>query len=80
MSKNYIKSIVDLNESISRLDASMPDFMESYWKMSAAAKAEGSLDGKTKELIATAIGVAVRRNSCIAVHTKAAERHGVSRE
>ena len=80
MSKNYIKSIVDLNASISRLDASMPDVMEGYWKMSAAAKAEGSLDEKTKELIATAIGIAVRCESCIAVHTKAAVRHGVSRE
>ena len=80
MSKNYIKSVVDLNASISRLDASMSDVMEGYWKMSAAAKAEGRLDEKTKELIATAIGIAVRCESCIAVHTKAALRHGVSRE
>ena len=80
MSKSYIQSVVDLNASISRLDESIPNVMEGYWKMSAAAKSEGSLDEKTKELIATAIGIAVRCESCIAVHTNAALRHGVSRE
>ena len=48
--------------------------------MSAATKAERSLDEKTKELIATAIGIAVRCESCIVAHARAALRHGGSRE
>ena len=35
---------------------------------------------KTKELIALAIGVAVRCDDCIAFHVKAAVDHGASRE
>ena len=38
--------------------------MEGYMAMSSAAKADGCLD-KTKELIATAIGVAVKCDSCM---------------
>ena len=48
MSKSYIQSVVGLTSSISRLDASIPNVMEGYWKMSAAAKAEGSFDEKTR--------------------------------
>ena len=80
MSKNYIQSIIHLNAFISRLDTSLPNVMGGNWKMSAATKVEGSLDEKTKELIATAIGIAVRCESCIGVHAKAALRHGGSKE
>lgn len=48
--------------------------------MRSAAHADGCLEPKTKELIATAISVAVRCDGCIAGHTKAAEKNGASRE
>ena len=48
--------------------------------MGAAAKKSGALDPKTKELIATAIAVAVRCDGCIASHVKALEKHGAERE
>ena len=48
--------------------------------MGAAAKVDGSLDPKTKELIAIAIAVAVRCDGCIAAHTKAAQGYGAARE
>ena len=48
--------------------------------MAQAATTDGMLDPKTKELIAAAIGVAVRCDGCIAFHVKALVQQGASRE
>jgi len=80
MSKNYPEMAIDLNASVGRLSKGIPDTMKGFSAMRTAAHTEGSLEPKTKELIATAIAVAVRCDGCIASHTKAAEKHGVSRE
>ena len=80
MSKNYPEMATDLSVSINRLRKGIPDTMKGFSAMAKAATADGSLDPKTKELIATAIGVAVRCDGCIASHTKAAEKNGASRE
>ena len=80
MSKNYPEMATDLSVSINRLRKGIPDTMKGFSAMAVAATADGSLDPKTKELIATAIGVAVRCDGCIASHTKAAEKNGASRE
>ena len=80
MSKNYPEMATDLSVSINRLRKGIPDTMKGFSAMATAATANGSLDPKTKELIATAIGVAVRCDGCIASHTKAAEKNGASRE
>ena len=80
MSKNYPEMATDLSVSINRLRKGIPDTMKGFSAMATAATADGSLDPKTKELIATAIGVAVRCDGCIASHTKAAEKNGASRE
>ena len=56
------------------------DIIKGYSAMAVSAKAEGSLDPKTKELIATAISVAVRCDGCIASHTKSAGKNGANRE
>ena len=80
MSKNYPKMATELSVSVGRLRKGIPDTMKGFSAMAAAATADGSLDPKTKELIATAIGVAVRCDGCIASHTKAAENNGASRE
>lgn len=48
--------------------------------MSKAAKKNGALDEKTKELIALGIAISTRCESCIAFHTKSLLRLGTSRE
>ena len=53
MSKSYIQSVVDLNASISRLDASIQCCGRLLENVGGGY--EGSLDEKTKELIATAM-------------------------
>ena len=80
MNKDYSKILAHLGDSVFRLSEGMPNVMKGYSEMSSAAKADGRLDKKTKELIAAAIGVAVKCDSCIAAHTKAAGKNGASRE
>ena len=80
MKKNYHNILASLNDTMAQLTKGIPDVMEGYMALSSAAKAGGCLDTKTKELIAIAIGVAVRCDSCIASHTKAASVNGATRE
>ena len=80
MVENYPAMATDLNASIGRLRKGIPETMKGFSAMAKAATADGSLDPKTKELIATAIGVAVRCDGCIAFHVKAAVKNGASRE
>ena len=80
MSKNYPEMATDLTASVSRLSKGIPETMKGFAAMRSAAHADGCLDPKTKELIATAISIAVRCDGCIATHIKAAEKNGVSRD
>ncbi len=80
MTKNYPEMATDLGASIARLRKGIPETMNGFSIMASAATADGALDTKTKELIATAIGVAVRCDGCIAFHVKASKRQGASRD
>lgn len=57
-----------------------PEVMKAFAGMSQAALAPKALDGKTKELIALAVAVAVRCDDCIGFHVKAAVEQGATRE
>jgi AhpD family alkylhydroperoxidase len=57
-----------------------PDTIKGYQALSAAGTRTNLLGPKTRELISLAVAVTVRCDGCIAVHTEAAARHGVSRE
>ena len=80
MKKDYQEVIEKLYNPMDRLNKGLPDIMYGYATMSAAARKAGALDVNTKELIARAISVATRCDRCIAAHTNAAAKHGVSRE
>ncbi len=80
MTKDFPDMATDLSASIVRLRKGIPETMKGFSMMAAAATADGALNPKTKELIATAIGVAVRCDGCIAFHVKAAEKLGASRD
>ena len=80
MTTNYPALASDLNASIAKLRKGIPETMKGFSMMAAAATAEGALDPKTKELLATAIGVAVRCDGCVAFHAKAAVKLGAGRD
>ena len=56
-----------------------PDVMKAFSALAQAAVAPKALDGKTKELIALGISVAIRCDDCVGFHVKAALEQGATR-
>jgi AhpD family alkylhydroperoxidase len=71
VTKNYKDITGDLSAYVGELRKAIPDVMGEFGKLGQAAKREGALDGKTKELIALALGVAAHCDGCIGFHMKA---------
>ncbi len=80
MKKDYPQIANDLSQEIATLRAGAPATMKAFSALARAATESGSLDVKTKELIACAIAIALRCDGCIAFHVKAARRGGATRE
>jgi len=78
--KNWPEMTRDLTAQLRNLRSSAPEAMKGFSAIAQSALAPKALDGKTKELIALGIGVAVRCDDCIAFHTQAALEQGASRE
>ena len=55
-----------------------PKMVAGFQALSAGQNGNGALDPKTKELIALAVAVTTRCDSCITVHAQAARRAGVT--
>lgn len=70
----------ELSGQIAALGAAAPETMAGFGAMHEASSADGTLDRKTKELIALAIGIAVHCDGCIAYHAHDAIEAGASRE
>lgn len=60
--------------------SAMPDLMKGFAGLHQTAMREGALSVAQKELMALAIGLAVRCENCIYSHVSAALRAGASRE
>jgi AhpD family alkylhydroperoxidase len=69
-----------LSGELKALRGGASEVMKGFSAIAQAALKPGSLDVKTKELIALAISVAVRCDDCIAFHAKAAVEHGATRD
>lgn len=70
----------ELSLDLRNLRGGIPDVMKAFSGIAQAALAPKALDVKTKELIALAIGIAVRCDDCIAFHVKAAVDAGATKE
>ena len=77
---NWPQQTTELSALLRSLRGSAPDVMKAFAGIAKAATVSKALDGKTKELIALGIAVAVRCDDCIAFHAKAAVEHGASRD
>ncbi len=80
MSKNYRQITSDISQYTGELKKASPETMNAFYAMARAATAEGTLDKKTKEFIALAIGVTQRCDGCIGFHAKALNDLGATRE
>ncbi len=77
---NWPQQTTELSALLRGLRGSTPDVMKAFAGIAKAATVSKVLDGKTKELIALGIAVAVRCDDCIAFHAKAAVDHGATRD
>lgn len=79
MSKNYREITQSVSASLAKLRTDIPDVTNGFSALARAATKDGALDGKTKELIALALGVAAHCDACIGFHVQALIRLGVQR-
>ena len=80
MTKDYKALIGDISAYTKELHKLIPETMMGFSSMAKAATNTKTLDEKTKELIALALGVAARCDGCLGFHTKSLVRLGASRE
>jgi AhpD family alkylhydroperoxidase len=76
---SYGKAVRDEMRDLTReLRHAIPQVYVGYKELSDATLAEGTLDAKTKELIALAIAVSKECDGCIAAHAHAAVLRGAT--
>lgn len=78
MTTSYKQLTQNIMTQLGPLRAGAPQVMKGFGDMGKAAMADGTLDAKTKELMALAIGVAARCDGCIGFHAKALVRLGAT--
>jgi AhpD family alkylhydroperoxidase len=78
MVEDWLTLTGNMNTAVRDLRKASPEVMKTFSDMARAARNGEALDGKTKELVALAIGVAVRCSPCIAYHAEGAVKHGAS--
>lgn len=79
MIQDWKQLIEGMNQGVGDLRQAAPELMKTFGDMARAAHGGAALDGKTKELIALALGVSTRCAPCIAYHAQAAAKQGASR-
>jgi AhpD family alkylhydroperoxidase len=80
MTKDWIEMTRTLSAGLRDMRGGAPEVMKAFSSIAQAATKAGVLDTKTKELIALAVGVAVRCDDCIGFHAKAASERGATPE
>jgi len=78
MTTDWLEATKSLGTSLRDLRGGAPDVMKAFANIAQSALQANALDTKTKELIALAIGVAMRCDDCIAFHAKAAVAQGAT--
>ena len=80
MSKSYKDITTRISKNAVTFAKENSAVMQGFRQLSTAAIADGALSAKQKELIALAIGVAMRCDGCIGFHVKKLIELGATRE
>ena len=80
MSKDYRALTLDISAYMRELRTLQPEAMKGFSALAQAAGADGSLDKKSKEFIALAIGITQHCDGCIGFHAKALIELGATRQ
>ncbi|WP_304334143.1 carboxymuconolactone decarboxylase family protein [Conchiformibius steedae] len=75
--QNWSEHTAHVKSSFAALGKSHPKMLQAYGALEQAAAAE-ALDHKTRELIALAVAITTRCESCISVHAEAAAKAGAT--
>ena len=76
---NWNTFLSDTMQRMGTLQAEAPETFSGFNTMGKAAKKNGALDEKTKELIALGVAISTRCDSCIGFHVKSLVRLGTTR-
>jgi AhpD family alkylhydroperoxidase len=76
---DYAQLAKDISANLSPLRKGQPAVMKAFHELGQAALTTGALEEKTKELMALAIGIAVRCDGCIAFHMRTLVKLGATR-
>lgn len=77
MLNDWKAQLANTRTAAATLAQANPKFVQAFQALNAAQGANG-LDAKTRELIAVAVAVTTRCDSCIAAHAKAARQAGAT--
>ncbi|MBN1862722.1 MAG: carboxymuconolactone decarboxylase family protein [Dehalococcoidales bacterium] len=80
MPKDAKAILKDLQQGTRSWRAAHPDCMPAFAELTKAAMKPGALDVKTKELIASAVGLAARCDYCIVHHVYESFKAGATRQ
>ena len=77
MFQNWPEHTAHVKKAFGELGKNHPKMLQAYGALEQAAAAE-ALDAKTRELIAIAVAITTRCESCISVHAAAAAKAGAT--
>ncbi|QIW14983.1 hypothetical protein A4G20_00655 [Pasteurellaceae bacterium RH1A] len=77
MFKDWKAHTAEVKQAFGQLGKNHPKMLQAYMSLDQAAAAE-ALDKKTRELIALAVAITTRCESCISVHAAEAAKAGAS--
>lgn len=80
MLQNWTDTLVNNRKAGEALGKHNPQLLTAFRALNQAQGATGTLDAKTRELIALAVAVTTRCDGCITVHSAQALKHGATRE
>ena len=78
MFADWKNDVAHVKKSFGELGKKHPKMLQAYGALGAAAAEGNVLDVKTRELIALAVAVTTRCESCISVHAAAAAKAGAT--
>ncbi len=77
--ENWQEFLTQTDDRLAELRLGIPGVMKGFGEIAKSAIRTGTLEAKTKELIALSIGVAARCDACLGYHAKACIKYGVTR-
>ena len=78
MLNDWKQQMLNTKGAVTPFAENNPDMLKAFQALNAAQGSNGALDAKTRELIALAVAVTTRCDSCIAAHANAARQAGVT--